>query len=222
MNTVNNSGQIEQDFHTVHVILGVLPGTGKIDILHIRRYSGMNYDDIVGDILRNHEACRGNAIASDFGVGAVYNSKIREKIPPEKHLIFGYVGPDSHLLSEPKQAHMFNQWSLNKTESISLTFEAIRQARIRCFSWDIAEEYLTDCLNLFRAPGERGGAGGSGNSTFLYRAHPSKPNDTLMALNYGHMLSKILLGEPIIADQSLMLWLESVYCQKTQPKALND
>ena len=129
---------------TVHVILGVLPGTGKIDILHIRRYSGMNYDDIVGDILHSHQVYRGNAIASDFGVGAVYNSKIREKIPPEKHLIFGYVGPDSHLLSEPKQAHMFNQWSLNKTESISLTFEAIRQARIRCFSWDIAEEYLTD------------------------------------------------------------------------------
>src|SRR6266702_3748505 len=147
---------------TVHVILGVLPGTGKIDILHIRRYSGMNYDDIVGDILHSHQVYRGNAIASDFGVGAVYNSKIREKIPPQKHLIFGYVGPDSHLLSEPKQAHMFNQWSLNKTESISLTFEAIRQARIRCFSWDIAEEYLTDCLNLFRAPGERVGASGAG------------------------------------------------------------
>ncbi len=106
---------------------------------------------------------------------------------------------------------MFNQWSLNKTESISLTFEAIRQARIRCFSWDIAEEYLTDCLNLFRAPGERVGAGGAGagSSTFLYRAHPSKPNDTLMALNYGHMLSKILLGEPMVADLSLKLWLEN-------------
>jgi hypothetical protein len=30
-----------------------------------------------------------------------------------------------------------------------------------------------------------------------------------MALNYGYMLSKILLGEPIIADLSLKLWLES-------------
>jgi len=30
-----------------------------------------------------------------------------------------------------------------------------------------------------------------------------------MALNYGHMLSKILLGEPMVADLSLKLWLES-------------
>ena len=52
-----------------------------MDILHIRRYSGMNYDDIVGDIMHNHTAFCGTAIASDFGVGAVYNSKIRETCP---------------------------------------------------------------------------------------------------------------------------------------------
>ncbi len=194
---------------TVHVIVGVTP-SGQFDILHIRRYSGMNYDDIVGDILQNHGAYRGVAMASDFGVGAVYNSKLREKIPPEKHLIFNYVGPASNLITEPKKAHMFNQWSLNKTESISLTYEAIRQARIRCFAWEIAEEYLMDCLNLFRAPGERQSSGGnsSGASTFLYRAHPSKPNDTLMALNYAYMLGKILLGEPMFADLTLKLRLE--------------
>ena len=101
---------------------------------------------------------------------------------------------------------MFNQWSLNKTESISLTYDAIREARIRCFAWEIAEEYLTDCLNLFRAPGES--SSGSGGSTFLYRAHPSKPNDTLMAINYGFMLGKALIGEPMFADTSLQLRLE--------------
>jgi len=44
-----------------------------------------------------------------------------EKILPEQHVVFGYVGPTSALISEPKGDHMFNQWSLNKTESISLT-----------------------------------------------------------------------------------------------------
>ena len=106
---------------------------------------------------------------------------------------------------------MYNQWSLNKTESISLTYEAVRQQRIRCFDWEIADEYLSDFLNLFRAPGERPGSGGSGAgaSTFLYRAHPSKPNDTLMATNYAYMLAKILLGEPMFADLSLKLRLEN-------------
>lgn len=172
---------------TVHTILGIT-GDHHFDLLHIRRYSGMNYDDIVGDIMRNHNAYTGKAMASDFGVGAVYNSKIREKMPPERHLIFNYVGPASDLISEPKRAHMFNQWSLNKTESISLTYDAIRKGRIRCFSWDIAEEYLTDCLNLFRAPGERQSSGSGqtgGASTFLYRSHPTKPNDALMANQTG-------------------------------------
>ena len=87
--------------------MGVLH-TNKLDILRIRRYAGMNYDDIVADIMRNHNAYRSFAIASDFGVGAVYNSKIREQFPLEKHLIFNYVGPASELISEPKQAHMYN------------------------------------------------------------------------------------------------------------------
>ena len=82
------------------------------------------------------------------------------------------------------------------------------------FSWDIAEEYLVDCLNLYRAPGERTGAGGAGagNSTFLYRAHPTRPNDTLMAINYAYMLSRILLGEPMFADLSLKVRLENTLC----------
>jgi hypothetical protein len=195
---------------TVHVILGITGGR-QFDILHMRRYNGMAYDDIAGDILHNHQVYRGTALASDFGVGAVYNSKLREKIPPQRHLIFGYVGPNCALLSQPREGHMFNQWSLNKTESISLTFEAIRSQRIRCFAWEIAEEYLTDCLNLFRAPGEKSSSGsGSGGAaaTFIYRAHPSKPDDTLMAINYGYMLGKILLHEDMFADVTTKLQLE--------------
>jgi hypothetical protein len=196
---------------TVHAVLGILP-TGQFDVLHLRRYSGMNYDDIIADILHNHLAYKGYAMASDFGVGAVYNSKLREKIPPERHLMFCYTGPTTALMAEPQGNHQYNQWSLNKTESISLVFEAIRQQRIRCFAWELAQEYLQDCLNLFRAPGERGqsGAGASsGMTTFIYRSHPTKPNDTLMALNYAFCQGKLLLGEPMVADLSVKLRLES-------------
>jgi len=101
---------------------------------------------------------------------------------------------------------MYNQWSLNKTESISLTYEAIRQQRIRCFAWQYAGEYLSDFLNLFRAPGE---SSSGGASTFIYRSHPSKPNDTLMATNYAFMLGKVLLGEPMFADLTVKIRLEN-------------
>ncbi len=84
-----------------------------------------------------------------------------------------------------------------------------RQKRIRCFDWQYAAEYLTDFLNLFRTPAEASSSGG-GASTFVYRSHPSKPNDTLMAINYAYMLGKLLLDEPMFADSSLKIALENI------------
>jgi hypothetical protein len=191
---------------TVHVIAGILP-TGQFEILHFRRFEGMDYEDITADILRHHALYRGYALASDFGVGAVYNSALRRQIPVGRHLIFNYVGPASPLISQPKGPHQFNGWSLNKSESISLTYDAVRHKRIRCFDFDLAEPYLSDFLNLFRAPGERGQGGGA--STFLYRSHPTKPTDALMAVNYAFMLGKILLGEPMVADLSTKVMLDN-------------
>jgi hypothetical protein len=191
---------------TVHVIMGVTP-LGECHILHISRHTGMNYDDIANTIIREHTQHAAKAIASDYGVGAVYNSRLREKLPPDRHLIFGYVGPTTDLLSAPKGPHIFNQWSLNKTESLSMTFDAIRNRRIRCFDWEYAAEYLMDCLNMYRAPGEKAGA--AGTNTFIYRTSASKPNDTLQALNYAFMLAKILMGDPMFADMSSKLQLDA-------------
>jgi hypothetical protein len=192
---------------TVHVIVGV-KATGQLDILYFRRYPGMNYDEIVDTIIFKHKELMGHAMASDFGGGQVYNSKIRERIGPERHLIFCYVGPLTAFVSEPHGPHMFNQWSLNKTESISMTYEAIRKGRIHCYDWDKSGTYLMDALNMYRAIGEKRGE--SGTSYFLYRPHPSKPNDALQALNYAFMLAKVLLGEPMFADASLKMRMDNL------------
>jgi len=183
---------------TVHCILGITPD-GYMDILHFSRYAGMDYDHIIGDIIGHFFAYKGFALASDTGVGALYNDKLRFKIPQEKHLMFTYTGPDTMLLAAPSKTHLFNTWMLNKTDSLTLTFDAIRQKRIRCFNWDYASEYLLDCLNMYRSPGEKA----SGVNTFIYRASATKPNDALQALNYAHMLARIVMGEPMFADQSM-------------------
>jgi hypothetical protein len=183
---------------TVHAMIGVT-AENVLEIIHFRRYGGMDYDEIIGDILENHTRLNAFAIATDFGVGAVYNSKLRAVIPPERHLIFGYVGPNTNLIKEPEGPHMYNQWSLNKTESISLTYQRVREKGILCYDWDMASHYLADFQNLFRSLGERE----AGATTFVYRAHPTKPNDALMAVNYAHMLAKILIGEPMFADLSV-------------------
>lgn len=192
---------------TVHLMLGIT-AMNELEIIHIQRYAGMDYDTIAGDIIHNHKRMNGYAIATDFGVGAVYNAKIREQLPAEKHMIFNYTPPAAALLAEPKSDHIFNQWGLNKTESLSMTFDALRRRAIKCFGWQYAEQFLTDCLNVYRAPGEK--AGGSGASMFIYRSSASRPNDTLQALNYAHMLAKIIMGQPMINDVSVKIRIESL------------
>lgn len=190
---------------TVHVVMGI-DAHHKFDILHMRRYMGMDYDDISDDIVGNHLALGGDAIGTDFGVGAVYNNRIRKHISPDKHLIFMYVGPRSPYIDEPEQSHLYNMWSLNKTETLTVLYDAIKAVRIRCYHWELAQEFLLDFMNMYRAPADLPG----GATTFTYRASALKPNDTAQAINYAFIVGKILLREPIFADNTLRNKLEII------------
>lgn len=190
---------------TVHAVLGITPD-GFFDIIHFYRYYGMGYEEIIAKIIADHKDLNAWAIGSDVGVGALYNSKLREHLPTQRHIMWQYTGPQTAMVAEPKTAHQPNTWNLNKTESISMTYDAVRNKRIRCYDWSLAEPFLQDFLNLYRAPGEKKGE--SGLSTFLYRAHPTKTTDALMAVNYAFMLGKILIGEPLVPDLSLRNMLQ--------------
>lgn len=188
--------------YTVHVVLG-LDHENNVDIIHMHRYAGMNYRDIVDSIVKDHHSLGGMAFASDFGGGQIYNLMIREKIgDPNRHLIFGYVGPNTQAVSEPAGDHLVNQYSLNRTESITQLYEAIKRtpSRIRCYNWVQAQQYLDDFLNLYRVIQENA----SGRSSFTYRRHGSKADDTLHAVNFAYVLLKLMNGEPIIQDQALI------------------
>jgi len=187
---------------TVHAIIGLTPDD-KIDILHMRDYSGMGYRDVANDIVRDHKRFYANAIASDFGVGAAYNMLIREQLPADKHFIFAYVGPRSAPLGPPQGYGWFNQFSVNRTESITQLYSAIKatEPRIRCYDWGRSERHLMDFMNLFRVPLENST---SGATEFKYRRHGSKPDDTLHAINFAYILMRLLKGEPIMEDKGLM------------------
>ena len=199
---------------TVHVILGIC-WDGSIEILHIRQYSGMDYRSISNQICEDHKAYNCIGIASDFGVGAAYNMLLRENpiIRPERHFIFGYVGPQSALIKAPSSGPgWFNQYSLNRTESITSLYQAIKSRRFRCYSWDLAQERLIELLNLYRVPTENVG----GNSGFRYQRHGSKADDTLHAINFAFCLARIILNEPIIEDPALRhMFNESFNTQTT-------
>jgi hypothetical protein len=209
---------------TVHAMLG-LRYDGDIDIIHMRRHEGMGYREIIKNIVDDHVRFGGGPIATDFGVGAAYNMLLREhpKIIADRHLILSYVGPNSALLAPPAKDGWYNQFSLNRTESISTLFAAIKRQRIvqktvdgenvteitpnpriRCAAWEHVQLMLSDFLNLVRVPTESA----LGATSFKYRRHGSRPDDTLHAINFAFVLARILIGESIVDDKGLREMLQ--------------
>lgn len=184
--------------YTFHVVMGVTHD-GKFDIIYMHRYKGMLFKDIGESIVQIHNSLFAQFIGSDFGGGQYYNNHIRNFINPDKHLVFNYSSGLRKFIDRPgKDAadYMYNMFSFNKTESISVLFDAIRTKRIRCFPWIQASDYLSDCLNLIRymhvSP--------TGKTYLGYRRHGSKPDDGLDAINYAFTVGRILLKESLLDD----------------------
>tara|TARA_B100000579_G_scaffold431498_1_gene446650 strand:+ start:4395 stop:6230 length:1836 start_codon:yes stop_codon:yes gene_type:complete len=183
--------------YTVHVMLG-MDIDGRFDIIHMKRYEGMSYRPIAEDIMQKHQELGGQVMGCDFGVGMAYNMLLRERMDPARHLIFNYSGPTSVPLKE--NPHQFNQYSLNKTESITTLYIGMKQGRIRCYDWAIAKKHLLDLLNLYRVPTDNP----SGSNAFVYRRHAAKADDTLHAINFAYVVGRMFRQEPIVEDKALL------------------
>ena len=195
--------------YTVHAMLGV-HATGVFDIIHFRQYAGMAYREVVGSILNDHCACRGDAMASDFGVGALYNLLLREsgKLLPDRHLILGYTGPKTAMLSPAGDSLLYNHYSLNRTESITQLYDAIRlhPPRIRCYNWAEAADRLLEFQNLVRTPVDLPG----GQTTFKYTRAGNKVDDSMHAVNFAYIMGRVILGEQLFSDRGLQQRIASM------------
>lgn len=183
-----------KESYTVHAMVGVTKDW-NFEIIHFDQYSGMKYEEIANQICATHKRLLGHSIASDFGVGQVYNMLLREKIDPHRHIIYNYTGPNSMFTGESKNAHLYNQLSLNKTDSITSLFNELKTGRIRCFNWDESNSYMTQFTNLVRAPTDAGG--------IVYRRHGARPDDALHAVNFAIQLAKIVIGETAFEDEAV-------------------
>jgi hypothetical protein len=200
--------------YTVHVAMGIRQDY-SFDTVHMRQYSGMNYEEIAQNIVHDHKTLNGFAMASDHGMGVQYNTYLRKFIPANRHLIFDYGGPNTPILSTPKTqgGYMFNTYNINRTETITMLFEAIKKQRIRCYDWLEAQKYLSDFLNVIRAPTESP----SGSTTVRYIRHGSKSDDFMHAFNWAYILGRIILDEPLFEDRSLAVTLNQVLFQSNAP-----
>jgi hypothetical protein len=110
---------------------------------------------------------------------------------------------------------MFNEYVVNKTESITALFEAIKRKkldnetpnpRVRCFAWKEAQPRLSEFLNVYRNLSETGGVA----QKFQYLRSASKADDTLHAVNFAFVLARVMLGEPLIEDPQLKRQLSAL------------
>lgn len=188
--------------YTVHVVLGIL-SDGTFDVLLMKRYSGMKYDEIAENIIRDHLRLGGTAMASDYGVGHAYNTYLHrdKRINPLRHFVFEYSTPYSQMIKKPAYQFIPTHYMLNKTESITQLYGAIKKLRIRCYSYENAytKAMLEDFLNSFRVPSESR----MGRQYSLWIRNPAKADDTLHAFNFAFMLGRMLLKEPVFDDPSL-------------------
>lgn len=206
--------------YTVHCIIGLAPDN-SIDILHYKRYSGMMYPDIAASIIKDHEDYKGNILASDFGVGLAYNMEIRKYLPVDKHFVIGYVGPKAEAVAVPKDAHLDNQLSVNRTEAITNVFrdaKSMAPQKIRCRNWTEMQSYLNDWLNMFRVPTEDN----TGRNTFKYIRAATKADDALHAFTFAYVMMKIYMGESLIHDPQLEAKLRQIMTSHGAQAASNE
>lgn len=182
--------------YTYHSIIGKTI-YGDVDLLFFRRYEGMDYKDIIENILHDHRRFKGGALASDAGAGQGYNMLIRERIPATRHFIMNLSGSIQVPLAVPKTEHPYNFFNLHKTDSLTSLFLAIRAKKIRCFGWNEAAPHLLQFLNAYRVPSE------SQENKFRYIKPGNKADDAMMACNFAYAMLQIMSGEEIVSDPSL-------------------
>lgn len=194
---------------SVHVIMGLNP-YGNWELLHIERYPGMDYRMVVDDIVRNHLKFKADIISSDYGVGMAYNSWIRAHpdIPANKHLVFQLGGtPTSPILAPFNTKEAYNCFTLNKTESITGLFAAIKDdpPEIIGYDWGDIRKYLLDFLNIYRVPHETD----TGARRFRYIRNPSRSDDVVQAMNFALAGGRIMQGRSVFEDESLLEVVQS-------------
>lgn len=191
--------------YTVHVMLGVRP-SGMMDFVFAKRHPSKDYREIGSDIVRSHVGMKGTFMSTDNGGGNYYNVHIRDSggIPLNSFLVYNYSDSLKGFLS-PIDHPSFNLYSLARTDSLTMLFEAIKAKRIRFPRWEESSVYLNDLLNIVR---NITSSEATGRKVTRYVRVANRADDTAHALNYALTTARIALHEPGIPDAHVVRQLQ--------------
>jgi len=193
--------------YTVHTIYG-MRANGDLDLIFARRYAAMNYREIAGCIVEDHNRFKAFAMGTDNGGGQYYNAYMRDcgRIPTNLIIHFQYTDTKLVLDRIPHpEAHIM---SLHRTDSISALIADIKDQKITWPRWDDSSGFVTDCLNVRRNITE---VPSSGRTIMRYLKPGSKADDFLMSTNYAAMMKRIVNKEPLIPNRQILNELASMF-----------
>lgn len=187
--------------YSAHVVWGFRKD-GTASIIHMKRYPGMEFDEVAHDMAKYHNGLRGFAFGSDAGVGMAYNASLRKYVNnPRTHLVMQFTGPLTAAVSSIEGRDIAHLVGLNKTEAITALFQAIKAPipQVSCYNYDEAKDHLQDFLNCHRAPDENL----HGKTYLRYVKQMSKTDDMLMAAAFGYAVGRLVLGQKMVMDPAL-------------------
>lgn len=184
--------------YTVHCVMGVAPNN-MVDVLYFNRYTGMDYRSICKCIVDAHREFCCDIMSGDDGVGLAYNTEMRDYLPAMTHFITRLTMPGTAPMAPIKNSSIVNHMALNKTEIVTNVFNDLKRGRLRFREWGKMQQFLTDFLNVYRAPMD---SSTGGASRFRWMRSSGKADDALMALCFGYAYVKLFLGENIVADHA--------------------
>jgi hypothetical protein len=191
---------------TVHTVYG-MRGDGTLDLIHAQDYSGMNYRDIAGQIVEEHNKYKAFAMGTDNGGGAYYNAYMRDcgRIPTNLIIHFQYTDTKLMLDRIPHpEAHIM---SLHRSDSISALIADIKDQKISWPRWDESSRLVMHCLNVRRNITEAP----SGRTILRYIKHGARADDFFMSTNYAAMMKRIINREPLIPNQQIIDQLRNLF-----------
>lgn len=192
--------------YTIHTVYG-LRGDGRLELIHARQYDGMNYRDIAGLIVADHNRFKAFAMGTDNGGGAYYNAYMRDcgRIP--SHLIIHFQYTDTKLMLDRIPHPEANIMSLHRSDSISALIADIKDQKIIWPRWDESSRFVLHCLNVRRNITETP----SGRTILRYIKHGSRADDFFMSTNYAAMMKRIINAEPLIPNAQIVDQLRHMF-----------
>jgi hypothetical protein len=194
----NPAAKTKQSY-TVHTIYGML-GDGRMVLLYAKRYAGMHYQEIIGEIVQEHNRFSCYAIGTDNGGGQYYNAQLRDcgRIRSDRIINFQYT--DTKMFLERIAHPDANLMSLHRSDSISALIDDIKNQRILFPVWDDCSGFVTDFLNVRRNITETA----SGRTILRFIRHGSKADDFMQSTNYASMMKRIVNRESTIPNRQIL------------------